>query len=108
MRYDGGRAKMSTDEKYKSIGGEKFWYEALESAWDNIYEEAVFLSSLYTADILRLHELVKAEIDHIADFEGIDKLPWYSKKFIEDWRELNVEKSGEEAVKLYEEHNGPI
>jgi len=99
---------MSTDEKYKSIGGEKFWYEALESAWDNTYGEAVFLSSLYTADIMRLYELVKAEIDHIAGFEGMDKLPWYSKRFVEDWRQLNVEEAGEEAVRFYEEHNGPI
>jgi hypothetical protein len=108
MRNDGGGTKMNTDEKYKSIGGEKFWYEALESAWDNIYEQAVFLSSLYTADILGLYELIKAEIDHITDFEGTDKLPPYSKRFIEDWRQLNVMESGEEAVRLYEEHNGPI
>jgi len=99
---------MSTDERYKSIGGEKFWYEALESAWNNIYGEAVISSSLYTADIMRLYELVKAEIDHIADFEGMDKLPWYSKRFVEDWRDLNVEEAGEEAVRFYEEHNGPI
>jgi len=99
---------MSADEKFKSIGGEKFWYEALESAWNNIYGETVFLSSLYTADILRLYELVKAEIDHIADFEGMDRLPWYSKKFIEDWRQLNVMEAGEEAVRDYEEHNAPI
>lgn len=99
---------MSTDEKYKSIGGEKFWYEALESAWNNIYGEAIISSSLYTADIMRLYELVKAEIDHIADFEGMDKLPWYSKRFVEDWRDLNVEEAGEEAVESFEKDNGPI
>jgi hypothetical protein len=108
MRIDGGRTEMSTDEKFKSIGGEKFWYEALEFAWDNIYEDAFVFSSLYIADISRFYELVKAEIDHIADFEGADKLPWYSKRFIEDWRQLNVMESGEEAVRLYEKTDGPI
>ena len=98
---------MSMDERFRSIGGEKFWYEALDLTWENIVQES-WLTDLYIGDISRMYELVRAEIDRMADFEGEDKLPWYSKRFIEGWRQLNVEEAGEEAVRFYEEHNGPI
>ena len=97
-----------SDEKYKSIGGEKFWYDAIDSAWNHIIFDSVTSWSYYMADLSRLYELVKAEIDHIADFESYDALPWYSKKFVQDWRNLNVEEVGEDAVKEYEKEHGPI
>ena len=100
---------MINDERFRSIGGEKFWYEAVSYAYENIaLSLEVFMHNLYMADISRLYELVKAEIDHIADFDGMDKLPWYSKRFIEDWRKLNVEEVGEGMVREYEEEYGPI
>jgi len=98
---------MSMDERFRSIGGGKFWYEALDLAWENIVRDS-WLSNFYTGDISRMYELVKAEIDHVADLGDEDDLPWYSKRFIEDWRALNVAEAGEEAVRFYEEHNGPI
>jgi len=100
---------MITDERFRSIGGEKFWHEAVYYAYENIALSLdAFMLNLYMADISRLYELVKAEIDHIADFDGMDKLPWYSKRFIEGWRKLNVEEVGEEMVKEYEEEHGPV
>ena len=80
---------MSMDERFRSIGGGKFWYEALDLAWENIVRDS-WLSNFYTGDISRMYELVKAEIDHVADLGDEDDLPWYSKRFIEDWRALNL------------------
>jgi len=107
MSINGGRSEMSMDERFRSIGGEKFWYEALDLTWENIVQES-WLTDLYIGDISRMYELVRAEIDGMADFEGEDKLPPYSKRFIEDWHQLNVMESGEEAVRLYEKTDGPI
>jgi hypothetical protein len=109
MFNDGGGIEMITNERFRSIGGEKFWHEAVYFAYENIaLLPEVFMRNLYMSDISRLYELVKAEIDHIADFDGMEKLPWYSKRFIEDWRKLNVEEVGEEMVREYEEEHGPI
>jgi hypothetical protein len=90
------------EEKFRSIGGEKFWFEAIEYASNSFIVNRYLEYPRISVYLSKLHFLVLVEINHSQE------QTWYAKKFIEDWRKMHIEESGEEFVKWYEENKGSI
>ncbi|MGC9123760.1 MAG: ATP-binding protein [Thermoplasmata archaeon] len=100
---------IGQEKKFKGIGAEKYWYDAVDRIRWYLENNEYPLSSFYLErDFTELFQLIRTEVDHIITYEGYDALPEYSKKFVKAWRDLFIEESGEEAVIEYEKEIGPI